>query len=225
MSVSNWEITKRFLTPENPKIGSSNSKTHPNTKLTAMTGLLIFFLLAAEGATIPFIGKLFTLHAFIGWVLLPPILLKIASTSYRFAMYYLGNPKYTKAGPPKPLLRLLGPLVVITTALLMWSGIELVLLGPLNPSTALWRNIHRASFVLWFGFMAIHVLAYFLKAGSLALPELSRRPRAHSIRTPGKNLRLALVAGSLVIGVILGMVEWHLTGPWIALYHNHLKIR
>jgi len=224
LSVSNWEVAKKFIAPEDSSRGSRKNKTHANAKLTALTGLLIFFLLAIEGMTIPFIRQLFTLHAFIGWVLLPPILLKIISTSYRFVMYYIGNPKYTKAGPPKPLLRVLGPLIIITTTLLMWSGIEMMLNGPNSSAVRVWSGIHKASFVFWFGFMAIHVLSYFFKAGSLALPEVSRRPGAHSVRIPGRNLRLALVTGSLIVGIVLGMLEWHLTSPWLTLFGSHLKI-
>ncbi len=225
MAVSNWEIARRFVAPDDPPPGSHKAKTHFNTKLTALTGLMIFVLLAAEGVTIPFIGKLVALHVFIGWVLLPPILLKIVSTSYRFVMYYTGNPRYVKAGPPKPLLRILGPLVIVSTTLLLWSGIELVLVGPHGPNALLWGAIHRATFVFWFGFMTIHVLAYFLKASSLALPELNRKPGAHSIRIPGRTLRIALVAASLVVGIIIGIVEWHMSVPWSTLLSHHLKLR
>lgn len=224
MSVSNWEVARRFVIPGEPSKGSHKGKTHANAKLTALTGLLIFFLLAIEGVTIPFIGQLFTIHTFIGWVLLPPILLKMASTSYRFVMYYIGNPRYSKAGPPKPLLRVLAPLIVVSTTLLMWSGIEMVLTGPNSPNVRLWSGIHKASFVFWFGLMTIHVLAYFMKAGSLALPELNRKPGAHSVRISGRTARIVLVTGSLIIGVLLGLFEWHLAAPWVTLFRGHLKI-
>lgn len=220
MSISNWEVTKRALIPEPIRSSSPKAKTYANTKLTALTGLLIFMLLALEGVTIPFIGPLLTIHVFIGWVLLPPILLKIASTSYRFTMYYTGNTRYVKAGPPKPLLRALGPLVIVFTTLLMWSGIEMVLIGPNGTNIALWRTIHKASFVVWFGIMAIHVLAYFLKASSFALPELTRTPGSHSVQVPGRNIRLYLVIGSLVAGIILGLMEWHLATSWVFQFSN-----
>lgn len=220
MSISNWDVTKRAITPEPIRSGSPKAKTYANTKLTALTGLLIFILLALEGVTIPFIGPLLTIHVFIGWVLLPPILLKIASTTYRFAMYYTGSARYVKAGPPKPLLRVLAPLVIIFTTLLMWSGIEIVLIGPSGANIGLWRTIHKASFIVWFGIMAIHVLAYFLKAGSFALPELTRAPGSHSVQVPGRNIRLALVVGSLVLGIIIGLMQWHLATSWIAQLGN-----
>jgi hypothetical protein len=220
LSVSNWELAKRIIGPEELSSKSPKSKTIANTKLTAMVGLVIFVLLALEGVTIPFIGPLFTLHAFIGWVLLPPILLKISSTSYRFVMYYSGNYKYVKAGPPKPLLRIIAPLIILTTALLMWSGIEMVLIGPTGPGVRMWFTIHRASFIIWFGLMAVHVLAYFLKASSFALPEFTRKQGMHTLRVPWRNLRMALVVGSVVIGIILGFSEWHLANNWMALFRN-----
>ncbi|TAN24164.1 MAG: hypothetical protein EPN30_06855 [Actinomycetota bacterium] len=223
LSVSNWETVKRVASPKNGSHISGETATHANTRLTALTGLLIFLLLAAEGVTVPFVGQLFTLHAFIGWLLLPPILLKISSTSYRFVMYYVGNPRYTKAGPPKPLLRIIGPLIIITTTLLMWSGIEMVLIGPHGSNIAFWGTIHKASFIFWFGLMAVHVLAYFLKAGTLSISELARRSGAHSVRTSGRLIRLAVVAGSLVLGAILGLHQWHLTGPWVAMFADHQK--
>lgn len=222
LSISNWEVTKRAITPEPISRRSPKAKTYANTKLTALAGLLIFVLLAFEGVTIPFIGPLLSIHVFIGWVLLPPILLKIASTSYRFTMYYTGNPRYVKAGPPKPLLRVLGPLIVLFTTLLMWSGIELILIGPNGASIGMWRTIHKVSFVLWFGLMAIHVLAYFLKAGMFALPELSSGTGSHAVQVPGRKIRLALVGGSLALGIIIGLLQWHLTTAWIAQI-SHLR--
>ncbi len=43
------------------------------------------------------------------------VLLKIGSTGYRFARYYTGAVPYVRKGPPAPLLRLLGPVVVLTS--------------------------------------------------------------------------------------------------------------
>ncbi len=38
-------------------------------------------------------------HMFIGLVLIPPVLLKLGSTGYRFARYYTGAPAYRAKGP------------------------------------------------------------------------------------------------------------------------------
>jgi len=55
-----------------------------NQRLTAATAIVLLILLAAEGATIPFIGQLVGPHIFIGVLLIPPVLMKLGSTGYRF---------------------------------------------------------------------------------------------------------------------------------------------
>ena len=63
-----------------------------NARLTGGVAAALLVLLAAEGATIPFIGQLLGPHIFIGMLLIPPVLLKLGSTGYRFARYYSGDP-------------------------------------------------------------------------------------------------------------------------------------
>ena len=60
-------------------------------------------------------------------LLIPPVLLKIGSTGWRFVRYYRGSPAYRRKGPPPALLRLLGPVVVILTVGVLASGVALVL--------------------------------------------------------------------------------------------------
>jgi hypothetical protein len=86
-----------------------------NARLTATNAAVLLVLLAAEGVTILRVRELLTPHVFIGMVLIPPVLLKVASTGWRFARYYRGVPAYRRKGPPPLLLRLLGPAVVILT--------------------------------------------------------------------------------------------------------------
>ena len=53
---------------------------------------------------------------------------------------------------------MLGPFVIVLTSVLFGSGIALVFAG------VRWRSdlmfVHKASFVLWFGAMTIHVLSH-----------------------------------------------------------------
>ena len=70
-----------------------------------------------------------TPHVFIGMLIIPPVLLKIGSTGWRFVRYYRGSPAYRHKGPPPVALRLLGPVVVILTVVLLASGVGL-LVGP-----------------------------------------------------------------------------------------------
>ena len=170
-----------------------------NARLTGTTGLVLIVLLAAEGVTVPFIAPLFSWHIVIGLALIPPLLLKLGSTLYRFLRYYLRNPSYRRAGPPHPLLRLLGPLVMITTVVLMASGVALWIAGP---HARLLLRVHQVAFVLWFVVLAVHVLSHVLRAFRLARAD-SADLRARAPGAGGARVRRAVVALSVVAGVIL----------------------
>lgn len=64
------------------------------------------------------VRSLLSAHVFIGMILVPPVILKIASTGWRFVRYYKGDPAYLRKGHPHVVLRLLGPAVVILTVVL-----------------------------------------------------------------------------------------------------------
>jgi hypothetical protein len=128
-----------------------------NERLTAATGAVLLVLFAAEGFTILSIHQLITLHFFLGMLLIGPVLLKAAAVCYRFARYYTGAPEYRRKGPPAPLLRVLGPVVLASSLGVLGTGVMLAVdesaLGP-------WLFLHKVCFILWFGVMTIHVLAY-----------------------------------------------------------------
>jgi hypothetical protein len=72
-----------------------------NELLTSSVAALLTILLLAEGATIIDLSDLLSAHMFVGLALIPPVLLKLASTGYRFARYYTGSPVYRAKGPPR----------------------------------------------------------------------------------------------------------------------------
>ena len=125
-----------------------------------MTGAVLLILLAVECYTILRIGRLLTLHVFLGMLLLGPVTLKAGSVLYRFARYYTGSAPYRRKGPPAPLLRLIGPVVMLLTACVFGSGVMLAVTGPSYGPPSGWLVVHRISFIAWLFFMAIHVLAY-----------------------------------------------------------------
>ena len=94
-----------------------------NALLTAWIGLTLLVLSVAELLTLFDVRGLIDWHVVIGALLIPPALVKTASTSWRMVRYYLGNEGYRTSGPPPMLLRLLGPLVVASTAALLATGI------------------------------------------------------------------------------------------------------
>jgi hypothetical protein len=182
-----------------------------NARLTGSTAVVLLTLLAAEGVTILRIGPLLTPHVFVGMLLVPPVLLKIGSTLWRFGRYYLGSPAYRRRGPPPPILRLLGPLVVVLTIAVFATGIAL-LLGPIG-----WRSemlqLHKASFLVWFAAMVVHVLAHVLDTARLAPRDWVRRSRR---QIDGAGLRQWVVAGSLGCGLFLAVVVTPHVGPWVS---------
>jgi hypothetical protein len=187
-----------------------------NARLTATTGAVLFVLLAAEGVTILRIHALLSPHVFIGLLLVPPVVLKLGSTSWRFARYYLGNRAYRQKGPPAPALRLLGPVLVVTTVAVFASGIAL-LLAPLSMRSEL-LFVHKASFVLWFVATAVHVLGHFLDTARLVPGDFYWRTRR---AVAGAATRQWAIAGSLVLGLLFGAALVGRVGPWLAATSVH----
>ena len=162
-------------------------------------------------------------------LLLGPVALKAGSVTYRFYRYYTGNVPYRRKGPPAPLLRLLGPCLMLLTAGVFGSGIMLAVIGPSGRHP--WLLLHKASFILWFGAMAIHVLAYLPRLPRLLYAEArgvdlspddgrgyyggpaSPVTRAAQL-LGGRGVRLSLLIASLVAGLVIALLTVHLAGAW-----------
>jgi hypothetical protein len=201
-----------------------------NERLTVLTGAVLLILLAVECFTILRIGRLLTLHVFLGMLLLGPVTLKAASVIYRFARYYTGSAPYRRKGPPAPLLRVLGPVILLLTACVFGSGIMLAVTGPSYGPPSGWLVVHRISFLAWVFFIAIHVLAYVPRLPRLLAAE------ARGVRVPqgetggqagagrharramevlgGRATRLALLIASLLGGLVIALLTVHLAGQW-----------
>jgi hypothetical protein len=179
-----------------------------NERLTAMTGAVLLAGFAAEDLTILSIHHLLALHFLLGMLLIGPVALKIGSTLYRFFRYYAGSVPYVRKGPPAPLLRLIGPLVILTSAGVLGSGVMLAVAGPAGRGP--WLLLHKASFILWFGVMTIHVLAY-----APRLPRLLLQGRARaSAAIPGGAARWLLLGASLAGGILVAVLTVHWSAQW-----------
>jgi hypothetical protein len=185
-----------------------------NERLTGLTGMVLLVLFAAEGFTILAVRQMLTLHFFLGMLLAGPVLLKICSTAYRFTRYYAGDADYRRKGPPAMPLRVLGPFVILTSLAVIGTGIMLALTGP---GSSIWLLAHKAAFVLWFGAMTIHVLAYVWRLPRLVGSDLARRAgyRAEQV-LGGRAARWLLLTASLLAGLLLAVITVHLAGPWTA---------
>jgi len=181
-----------------------------NARLTGGIAAALLVLLAAEGATIPFIGQLLGPHIFIGMLLIPPVLLKLGSTGYRFARYYTGSPPYVRKGPPHLFLRLLAPGVVLTTLALFGTGVALLVDGP--PSSTL-IFAHKLSFIAWVALMTLHVLGHLLEVPSLALPDW-RRGGPREAQLAGAGARTMALGLAIVAGGGLALLTYSAARPW-----------
>jgi hypothetical protein len=180
-----------------------------NELLTSATAVALIALLAAEGVTTLRLRDLVDEHMFVGLVLIPPVVLKLASTGYRFVRYYTGSAAYTAKGPPRLLLRVLAPVLVAATIALFASGVLLLAAGHGSRSLV---QIHQLSAIVWAAVFAVHVLAYIAPVVR-SLTSALRAAREHAV--PGGGLRDLLLVSATGGGVALAISllpvihDWH----------------
>jgi hypothetical protein len=178
-----------------------------NARLTAATAVVLSVLLIAEGLTlIGGVGRFLVPHVFVGLLLIPPILLKLASTGWRMLSYYRRVEEYVRKGPPQALLRILvAPVLVAATVVLFATGIAATWVG----HGGLLLGLHKASFVVWGIAFGIHFLAHVLK-----LPQLVAFDWWQPDRLGGRRLRQFLLAGTLVAGLVVAIGAFPLAHHW-----------
>jgi hypothetical protein len=182
--------------------------TEGNAILTAATALALTALLAAEGITIVNMRGLLSAHMFIGLVLIPPVLLKLASTGYRMVAYYAGSRAYREKGPPLLPLRLMAPVLVAATIAVFATGVLLLAAGH-RSNTVL--ELHKLSFIVWGVVFGIHFLAH----APRALQSLRSDWRAaRRQRVPGSGLRAMMVAAAVGGGVALALALLPVINGW-----------
>ena len=176
-----------------------------NALLTSLVAAMLLVLLAVEGATIPLIGQLLSVHVFVGLLLLGPVALKLASTGYRLVRYYGRNEDYVSLGPPASLMRfVVAPVLVLSTLVLFGSGVLLLV----RPEQGAILGLHKASFVVWFGAMTVHVLAYALRAGRHLVTEAGRR-------VEGRGYRIGVAVLAVGAGLVAAVAAYPLASPWL----------
>jgi hypothetical protein len=178
-----------------------------NARLTALTGAALLVLLALEGVTLLSLRSMLSWHIFVGLLVVPVVALKLGSTGYRIYRYYTRRGDYVEAGPPHLLLRLLGPVVAVSTVALLATGIVLILE---KPGGGLVLLLHKASFVVWVGALGAHVLAHLGR-----LPRVLRSDLSSGDEVGGSRGRLLLVAGAVVIGAIAAVALLPLSASWV----------
>lgn len=188
-----------------------------NARLTAWIGLLLLVLFVAETATLLSLRRLVVPHLIIGAALVPLVTAKTATTGWRIVRYYTGNSAYRVAGPPPLLLRILGPLVVLTGFGVLGTGLALIALGRETfdtiivvagqPVNAL--LLHKLAFAAWLVVVGAHTLVRLVPATRLVA---GRSGPAQGGRTRVVVLAMTLAIAGLAGGAIL---------PWSGAWTGH----
>ena len=146
-------------------------------------------------------------------MLIPPVLLKVASTGYRLVRYYRGSAPYVRKGPPPILLRVLGPLLVLSTGALLATGLALLVIGPGGSasSAACTRSASSCS-------SPSRACTCWPISGRCRRDR--GRLKARATRLTGATGRRAVVVGSLVAGLALGAVAIAYDGAWVHRSHR-----
>lgn len=186
-----------------------------NEQLTTSVGLVLLVLLGIETLTTLALHSYLSAHIFLGLLLIPPVALKLASTGWRFLRYYANSKRYRLEGPPRLLLRLLAPPLVVSTLTLFGSGIALIIVGhgggPL-------LQLHAVSFAVWGVLVAFHVLAYLTRVVRVGLADW----RGHAIpMVAGARSRRAALLGALLAGVVLALATYPAQQAWLNHRHEH----
>ena len=200
-----------------PVIGASGGPAG-NARLTAWTGLVLAVLFIAEVVTLLDVRRLIGWHVVLGVLLIPPAMLKTATTGWRFFRYYTRNPEYAQAGPPPMGLRILGPFVIGTTLLLLGSGLLLIVIGEQRSRDFGFLGndlvgLHQASFLLCGVALGLHFLARVVPALRLTFgwtPSGRRRPDA----VPGGPSRLTILVATLAVAGVAAALLLPMASSW-----------
>ncbi len=192
-------------------------RTNPpaNRSLTALLGMVLWCLLTLQVASAVFFALLdvnvplpfrpifdlvHPVHFFVGFLLLPLVALKLLSTGWRFALYYLGNVGYHRDGSPSTPARLLAPILVVSAFVLFVSGIEQW--SFLNQFIGWWAQLHLLAAIVFVGALVAHLVLN----GGTATRE-AKRDLVPAGRAPGQVSRRAVVAGGLGAGLGLALTS------------------
>ena len=187
-----------------------------NEQLTALVSLVLLVLIIVELVTSAFLRLWLPAHTVVGVLLAGPLLVKMGSTGWRFLRYYTRAPTYVRRGPPPLVLRVLGPVLLVTTLVMVGSGIGLVVTGPLQP----FLLTHVFSALLWLPLIAVHSLAHWSQVPRSIASDWSSKlgPGFHV----GRELRLGVNLGALLLGVIAAVLLFPAATPLFAWGQTHI---
>jgi hypothetical protein len=178
-----------------------------NERMTAQAGALLLILSALVTATAGYAHGLLPIHIFVGVLFLGPLAEMLGTTGYRFLRFYTGAAAFVRRGRPRLALRILAPLLLVSTLLVVTSGLALLWAG----SGLLVLHVFTALF--WLPIIALHAFAH-----TPSILRLIGDDWRAAIRgaMPGRALRLSVTLIALLAGVAAAVVVQPTAAPMLA---------
>ena len=186
-------------TPIHTRVRLRLGGSRGNELLTSVNAAVLLVLLAVQLVTVLALDSMIEVHLFVGVVLLGPVVLKLASTGYRFFRYYTGSREYREKGPPPLMLRVIAPVFVAATIGLFSTGVLMLVNGEGEGAV---RDLHVTSFWLWIACFVVHVAFNARQVAGNLRSEWFARARQ---RITGAELRAGLVLASVLGGVMVAL--------------------
>jgi hypothetical protein len=181
-----------------------------NERLTALAGGILLALIVVELVTTARLRAFMAAHVVVGMLLAGPLVVKLGSTGYRFVRYYTRSSAYVRRGPPQLALRVLGPPLVATTAVVVGSGIGLMVTGPDHAGPLL--PLHGFSVLVFLPLIAVHLVAHILATPRLVADDWRM---ASTALAPGREIRMGVNLGALGLGVLGAILLLPTIAPWM----------
>ncbi|HEY7927661.1 MAG: hypothetical protein ACHQ06_05950 [Candidatus Dormibacteria bacterium] len=181
-----------------PAEAHADPRLEANLGLTSYSGLVLLLLLVLVYLTGVFFSPLRQVHFAIGFAIIPLLVVKLGSTGWRAANYYLRREPYRSAGAPRLIPRLLAPLVVVSAIVATVTGVVLWVLGRQRGG---WATLHTDSVAVLAAVLALHTLTYIRPAVRASSESLAAVQVTRQERVMLWALAVALVAAVLAIGL------------------------
>jgi len=191
--------------------GDRQSAVDGNERMTALAGAVLLVLILVELVSAAILRTLLSIHVFVGVLLAGPLIVKLGSTGWRFLRYYTGSPAFVRRGPPHLALRVMAPLLIATTLVVIGSGIGLMVTGPRFAGPLL--PLHGFSVLVWLPLIAIHVLAHIRRVPRLVTDDWSKPSDKNN--ASGRGRRLGMNLGALLAGVVAAILLFPGAAPWM----------
>lgn len=165
-----------------------------------MTGLALLVLLPVPYATALSLDVFWRVHYFGGLLLIPLLAVKLAGTGWRALRYYLGDRGFREDGPPHPMPRVTASILVLSTVVLFFSGVEMLLGADRFGS---WSTIHNGAAIIFTGALGLHLLAHLWDTPTEVAADVAPSRIAAPVRVPDSRRRVVVTVVAFVVGISL----------------------